>query len=63
MNEPRKVALAAVATVVVTTAVCAALMLAGWGGELIAVAMIAVGGSGVYWVSGLIMRYGSTDRR
>lgn len=62
MREAKKVTFAAAATVVVTTAVCAALMLAGWSGELIAVAMIVVGGTGVYLVSGLIMRYGSTDR-
>ncbi|HET6998519.1 MAG TPA: hypothetical protein VFI03_08015 [Solirubrobacterales bacterium] len=63
MSERLKVRLAMTATVIVTTAVCAALMLAGWTGELIAVAMIVVGGTGVHLTSVLIVRYAQTQRR
>lgn len=48
----------AAATVIVTTAICAALMLLGVGGELIAVAMIVVGGSGAHLLSRVVMHYG-----
>ncbi len=62
MSEFKAVSLVFAAAVIVTTAVCAALMAMNAGGELIAVAMIVVGGSGMHLVSRVILRYNSTDR-
>jgi hypothetical protein len=62
MTEFKAVSLVFAAAVILTTAVCAALMVMNAGGELIAVAMIVVGGSGMHLLSRVIMRYDSTDR-
>ncbi|HEU4393464.1 MAG TPA: hypothetical protein VFR04_07510 [Solirubrobacterales bacterium] len=63
MSEFKAVSLVFAAAVILTTVVCAALMTLGAGGELVAVAMIVVGGSGMHLVSRVILRYDSTDRR
>jgi len=64
VSEFKALSLLFAAVVIVTTAVCAVLMLMGVGGELIAVAMIVVGGSGVHLLSRVVMHYEDTpDRR
>jgi hypothetical protein len=62
MSEFKALSILMALTVIVTTAVCAALMLMQASGELIAVAMIVVGGSGAHLLSRVVMHYGSTDR-
>lgn len=50
-------------TVALTGVACAILMALGAGGELVAVAMVVVGGLGVDQVSRIGMSYDSPDRR
>ncbi|MFL5899051.1 MAG: hypothetical protein ACJ76D_11430 [Solirubrobacterales bacterium] len=51
-----------IGVVLVTTAACAAGMLVGGGGELVAVTMFVVGGLGVDQVSKLILSFDSPKR-
>jgi hypothetical protein len=63
MSERKAVTLGLILVVSLTSAVCAALMLLGAGGDMVAVAMIVVGGLGVDQLSRLIMSYEPRSRR
>jgi uncharacterized protein GlcG (DUF336 family) len=63
MSEFKALSVTFAAVVILTTAVCAALMVMNVGGELIAVAMIVVGGLGVDRLSRIGMRYDRPSRR
>jgi len=63
MSERKAVTLAMIAGISVTTAACAAVMLMGGGGELVAVTMFVVGGLAVDQISKLIMSFDSPKRR
>jgi hypothetical protein len=57
MSKARALKIGMAATVVVTTAACAALMAMHAGGELVAVAMVVLGGSGAHVLSRIVMHY------
>jgi hypothetical protein len=63
MSEGRALTYVFAATVAITTAVCAALMVLHVGGLLIAVAMIVVGGLGADTLSRVVMHYPPPERR
>ncbi|HEX6667151.1 MAG TPA: hypothetical protein VF081_11210 [Solirubrobacterales bacterium] len=63
MSERRALTLGLIVTIVLTAGACATLMALGAGGELVAVAMVVVGGLGVDQVSRIGMSYDSPDRR
>jgi hypothetical protein len=62
MSEFKALTLGIAATLISITAACAALMLMRVSGELIAVAMIVIGGLGAHLLSRVVMRYGSANR-
>jgi len=61
MSERKALTIGMAATVTLTTAVCAALLAMRVSGEMIAVAMVVIGGTGSHLLSRIVMHYGSSD--